>query len=81
MLLNIHILAQEYLISFSLLLNTFKSFKFYLLRYRDITTLNCIMHSIEKINCDKKITLIYITCFYNYSNSNSSKLDWKSVIK
>jgi phenylpyruvate tautomerase PptA (4-oxalocrotonate tautomerase family) len=60
MLLNLYILAQEYLISFSLHLNAFKSFKCYIVRYRNITNFNNIIHSIEIVNCDNKITIVSI---------------------
>jgi hypothetical protein len=84
MLLNIHILAQEYLISFSLHLNTFKFFKFYLLRYRDIRTLNYIIHFIERINCDNKITLVNlwelsINSWYLWDNFTKKK-SWREHI-
>jgi hypothetical protein len=60
-LLNLQILVQKYLISFLLHLNTFKSFKYYLKRYRDIRTFNCIIHYIERVICCNNP---------NYINSN-----------
>ena len=44
--------------SLSLHLNTFKSYKYYLVRYRDIRTFNCIVHFIKRVSCDNKITLV-----------------------
>jgi hypothetical protein len=60
MLLIFCIIGQEYLISFSLHLNTFKSCKCYPVKYRDIKTFNCIIFSIKRVNCDDKIILILI---------------------
>jgi len=60
MLLNLYILAQRYLILFSLHLNAFKSFKCYIVRYRNIINFNNIIRSIEIVNCDNKITLVNI---------------------
>jgi hypothetical protein len=58
MLLNLHNPVQEYSISFSPHLNNFKSYKCNLVRYRDIKTFNCIIHSIERVSCDNKITFV-----------------------
>ena len=44
--------------SLSLHLNTFKSYKYHLVRYRDIKTFNCTVHSIKRVSCDNKITLV-----------------------
>jgi hypothetical protein len=57
-LLNLYNIAQEYSISFSLHLNTFKSYKSYLIRYKDIKTIDCIIHSTKRDNYDNKITLV-----------------------
>jgi len=44
--------------SLSLHLNTFKSYKYYLVRYKDIRTFNCTVHFIKRVSCDNKITLV-----------------------
>jgi len=66
-LLNLHNLAQEYLISFSIHLNTFKSYKGYLVKYWDTKSFNYNIHSIKRVNWDKKITIVNLWEFCKYS--------------
>jgi len=51
-LLNFHNLVQEYSISFLLHLKIFKSYKCYLVKYRDTRFFSCIIHYIKRVNCN-----------------------------